>query len=178
MERFDTARIAVLRQALVQRVGLAVSAEPATRSDGTAEAAARLATVVASMPSTALLRHPQSCSILNHMVKSTQLDSAFGALADPIRRSVLGQLRNGESTVSELATEYSISLPAFLKHVRVLEDAGLVTTRKIGRVRYCRYSPQRLAAAEDWLRDHRQFWERQLDQLQRHFTDREREGTP
>lgn len=115
--------------------------------------------------------------ILNRMVKSSQLDSAFGALADPIRRSVLGQLRKGESTVSELATGYAISLPAFLKHVRVLEDAGLVSTRKVGRVRYCRYTPKRIAAAEEWLRDHRQFWERQLDHLERYFTVRKREDT-
>ena len=126
----------------------------------------------------ALLRNAKPRSILNRMVKSSQLDSAFAALADPIRRSVLGQLRNGESTVSELATGYAISLPAFLKHVRVLEDAGLVSTRKIGRVRHCRYSPRRLADVEHWLREHRQFWERQLDSLEGYFTDRQREGTP
>lgn len=126
----------------------------------------------------ALLRNAKPRSILNRMVKSSQLDTAFAALADPIRRSVLGQLRSGDSTVSELATGYAISLPAFLKHVRVLEDAGLVSTRKIGRVRHCRYSPRRLADVEHWLREHRQFWERQLDSLEGYFTDRQREGTP
>lgn len=110
------------------------------------------------------------------MVKPAQLDAAFGALSDPIRRSVLRRLSEGESTVSELAGGFAISLPAFLKHVRVLEEAGLVTTRKVGRLRYVRHSPQQLAAAEQWIHDHRAFWERQLAQLDRYFTDRNREG--
>ncbi len=77
--------------------------------------------------------------------------------------------------MSELAGGYSISLPAFLKHVRVLEDAGLVATRKVGRHRYVRHSPQQLAAAEQWIHDHRVFWERQLNRLDRYLTERKRE---
>jgi DNA-binding transcriptional ArsR family regulator len=123
-----------------------------------------------------LLRKTAHDEILNGMVKYEYLDAAFGALADPIRRAVLGQLTKGESTVSELASGYPISLPAFLRHIRVLENAGLVATRKIGRVRYCRYSPKRVVAAEEWLREHRLFWERQLDQLERHFANRKREN--
>jgi DNA-binding transcriptional ArsR family regulator len=72
------------------------------------------------------------------MVTSSELDSTFGALADPIRRSVLRRLANGEASVSALAVGFRISPPAFLKHIRVLEGAGLVRTRKIGRVRNCR----------------------------------------
>lgn len=111
------------------------------------------------------------------MVKPEQLDAAFQALSDPIRRSVLVQLVRGEAAVSELAGGYAISLPAFLKHVRVLESAGLVSTRKVGRVRYCRHAPSQLAAAEAWMREHRQFWELQLDRLDRYLTDRNPEGT-
>ena len=75
----------------------------------------------------------------------------------------------GDAPVSALATDHPISLPAFLKHLRLLEDAGLVSTEKVGRVRTCRLCADGLDAAEDWLRTHREFWNQQLDNLERLF---------
>jgi DNA-binding transcriptional ArsR family regulator len=95
------------------------------------------------------------------------LQATFAALADPVRREVIARLSQGEQTVSSLAAAYDMSLPGFLKHVRVLEEAGLVTTRKDGRVRTCRLEAGSLAAAEEWLSKHRIFWQRQLDSLER-----------
>jgi DNA-binding transcriptional ArsR family regulator len=95
------------------------------------------------------------------------LDQTFSALADPIRRSVVTRLAAGEESVSALADGHPISLPAFLKHVRVLERAGLVRTVKRGRVRRCRLDAARLREAEGWLQEHRLFWERQLHSLER-----------
>ena len=97
------------------------------------------------------------------------LDRTFAALADPVRRAVLDRLRDGDQGVSALATAHAISLPAFMKHVRTLERAGLMTTLKTGRVRTCRLCDAGLAAAETWLRTHRAFWEGQLDSLERLF---------
>jgi DNA-binding transcriptional ArsR family regulator len=96
------------------------------------------------------------------------LDQTFGALADPIRRDVVARLTRGEETLGTLAAAHPISLPAFLKHVRVLERAGLVRTVKRGRVRHCRLDPVRMAEAERWLEQHRLFWQRQLASLD-HF---------
>jgi DNA-binding transcriptional ArsR family regulator len=105
------------------------------------------------------------------------LDRTFVALADPVRRAVLARLRQGDEAVSALATDHPISLPAFLKHLRVLEDAGLVTTEKVGRVRTCRLCSDGLDAAEDWLRTHREFWNQQLDNLERLFQANRRDTT-
>lgn len=95
------------------------------------------------------------------------MQATFAALADPVRREVIERLSRGEESVSKLAADYEMSLPGFLKHVRVLELAGLVTTRKDGRVRTCRLEAGSLADAEAWLSKHRIFWQRQLDALER-----------
>src|ERR1041385_5704078 len=87
------------------------------------------------------------------MVNYPALDRTFTALADPIRRSVLASLRRGERSVSELAAPHPISLPAFLKHLHVLERAGLLSARKTGRVRRCRLRAAPLARATGWLAD-------------------------
>jgi DNA-binding transcriptional ArsR family regulator len=105
---------------------------------------------------------------VNFMVNShARLQATFGALADPVRRSVIEQLARGEAAVSSLAAGHAMSLPGFLKHLRVLEQAALVTTRKEGRVRTCRLQASSLADAEEWLSKHRIFWQRQLDSLER-----------
>lgn len=80
---------------------------------------------------------------------------------------MIERLSRGEESVSNLAADYEMSLPGFLKHVRVLEEAGLVTTRKEGRIRTCRLEAGSLADAEAWLSKHRIFWQRQLDSLER-----------
>ena len=93
------------------------------------------------------------------------LDSVFHALADPTRRAVLARLSRGPAPVSDLAEPYDMALPSFLQHLKVLEDSGLVRSRKDGRVRTCRLVPQPLKKAEGWMAERRAVWERRLDQL-------------
>jgi DNA-binding transcriptional ArsR family regulator len=106
------------------------------------------------------------------MVK--QLDEVLGALSDPTRRAMVARLAEGEASVSQLAEPLTMSLPAVLKHVRVLESAGLLRHRKEGRARICTLEPQPLAAVEDWLAPYRAFWEPRLDALVEHFERRGR----
>ena len=94
-----------------------------------------------------------------------QLDRVFRALGDPTRRAVLARLSLGEVTVSELARPFDMALPSFTQHLSVLEECGLVKSRKTGRVRTYRLAPQPLKAAERWMAEQRQTWERRLDQL-------------
>jgi DNA-binding transcriptional ArsR family regulator len=102
------------------------------------------------------------------MVKySATLDSTFGALADPTRRAILASLMLGETSLSDLAGPHRMSLPAVMKHVRVLQNAGLVSQKKIGRTRFCRLSPTPLRQAEDWIAQYRRFWEGAFDSLER-----------
>ena len=105
------------------------------------------------------------------MVKqSAALDATFSALADPTRRAMLTALMRREATVSELAEPHDISLPAVMKHLRVLEKVGLVSQRKLGRERHCRLAAHALKPASDWIAQYRQFWERQLDSLDRYLS--------
>ncbi|AUA58579.1 transcriptional regulator [Achromobacter spanius] len=97
------------------------------------------------------------------------LDSVFSALADGTRRRVLADLEQGTATVSELARPHAMSLPAFLKHLRVLEDAGLIARAKDGRVVSCTLSPQPMQAASDWLTRYEKFWTGQFDSLARYL---------
>ena len=107
------------------------------------------------------------------MVNFQPLTETFAALADPTRRAVVERLaKTGEAAVSELASEHEMSLPAFLKHVGVLERAGVLTTSKTGRVRHCRLAPRRLVEAERWIHSHRAFWEAQLESLDRFLRER------
>jgi DNA-binding transcriptional ArsR family regulator len=109
--------------------------------------------------------------MVNPMVKyHRRLDATFGALADPTRRAILAALTRGQTSVSVLATPHRMSLPAVMKHLRVLERAGLVKQRKKGRVRHCRLAARPLKQAEAWLSQYRMFWEHQLDALDRYLT--------
>ena len=94
-----------------------------------------------------------------------QLDRTFAALADPARRSMVERLVQGPASVSELAKPLPMSLPAVMLHLKVLEDSGLVTSQKTGRVRTCRIDPKMLSQAEQWVAERRQMWERNLDRL-------------
>jgi DNA-binding transcriptional ArsR family regulator len=94
-----------------------------------------------------------------------QLDKTFAALADPTRRALVERLVQGPATVSELARPLPMSLPAAMLHLKVLEESGLVTSQKVGRVRTCRIDPKMLSQAEQWVADRRRMWERSLDQL-------------
>ncbi len=93
------------------------------------------------------------------------LDMTFRALADPTRRAVLQALGRGPASVSELAKPFEMALPSFLQHLKMLEDGGLVETRKVGRVRTCTLKPEALAVAQDWLDAQRTLWTKRLEQL-------------
>ena len=94
-----------------------------------------------------------------------QLDAAFAALSDPTRRGILELLGHGDTTISELAATFGMTLTGVRKHVRILEQAGLVTTEKVGRVRYCRIGPRRLDDETTWIAMYRQMLESRLDRL-------------
>jgi len=99
------------------------------------------------------------------MVQYPQLDRTFAALADPTRRGVLERLGRGSATISELAEPFAISLTGMKKHVQVLEDAGLVTTEKVGRTRRCTVGPRRLEDVQQWTQMYRRMLEDRLDRL-------------
>lgn len=106
--------------------------------------------------------------ILNHMVESDspRLDTIFQALADPTRRGMLANLALGERSVGELGEPFDISFAGAAKHVKVLENAGLIGRRKAGRRQICSLRAEPLAEAEQWLRQWERFWSARLDRLQ------------
>ena len=97
--------------------------------------------------------------------QSAPLDLMFQALADPARRGMVARLCRGPASVSELAQPLTMSLPAVLQHLQVLEASGLVKSKKVGRVRTCRIESKALGTAEQWLAERRASWERRLDRL-------------
>ncbi|MDI1442754.1 metalloregulator ArsR/SmtB family transcription factor [Polyangium sp. 6x1] len=97
--------------------------------------------------------------------QSASLDRMFQALADPTRRVMIERLSRGPASVSELAEPLSMSLPAVMQHLSVLETSGLVRSEKAGRVRTCRLEPTALRAAEHWIAERRASWERCFDRL-------------
>ncbi len=111
------------------------------------------------------------------MVKLQPLDRTFSAISDPTRRGILERLSHGSATVGELAQPSGMSLPGVLKHVRVLEDAHLVTTEKDGRRRVCRLGPEHLEDATQWIATYRCRWERRLDRLEGYLEDTRGGGT-
>ena len=96
-----------------------------------------------------------------------QLDQTFAALADPTRRALLGRLESGAKTLSELAAPFPVSLMAIQKHVKVLEEAGLVETEKLGRSRHVKLRPQGLTPVVQWVRLSEQRWNAAFDRLAR-----------
>lgn len=104
--------------------------------------------------------------IVNRMVQySKRLDSSFAALSDATRRGILQRLGRGDATITELAEAFDLTLTGIKKHVSVLEDAGLVTTEKVGRVRTCRLGRERLEAEARFIETYRQMAESRLDHL-------------
>jgi DNA-binding transcriptional ArsR family regulator len=108
-----------------------------------------------------------SALIVNHMVNLSlgDIDRTFSALSNPIRRGILTRLRDGAAPVKELAAPFDISLPGMLKHIGVLEDAGLVRTEKKGRVKTCSLTAAPLLEAAEWLSFYREFWTGRRDAL-------------
>ncbi|MBL8552024.1 MAG: winged helix-turn-helix transcriptional regulator [Hyphomonadaceae bacterium] len=89
----------------------------------------------------------------------------FSALADPARRAVISRLARGPASVSELAKPLKMSLPAIAPHLKLLEESGFVSSRKVGRVRTCRLEPKRLQVAQNWLSQQRAHWEARFDRM-------------
>jgi DNA-binding transcriptional ArsR family regulator len=108
--------------------------------------------------------------------RSTDLDRLFHALADPARRAMVERLSYGPAPVSELARPLPMSLPAAMQHLGVLEEAGLVRSEKVGRVRTCAIEPQMLSQAEQWISARRIDWEHRLDRLGEYLKTLEKKG--
>jgi DNA-binding transcriptional ArsR family regulator len=107
---------------------------------------------------------------MNHMVQQQVLDRAFAALADSTRRGILVRLGEGPATIGELAAPTGMTLTGLKKHVQVLEEAGLVTTEKVGRSRECQLGSERLDDVMQWIEFYQRLWERRLDGLEAYFT--------
>ena len=105
--------------------------------------------------------------------QSARLDGVFVALADPTRRAVIRRLGEGPASVGDLARSFPMTLPSFLKHVRMLERQGLIRTAKSGRVRTCELDRARLGLVEDWLAEQKRVWEDRTDRLERFVTTSE-----
>src|SRR5689334_14766051 len=103
------------------------------------------------------------------MVKysTSRLDASFAALSDVTRRGVLEQLGRSDASITDLADKFQMTLAGMMKHVGVLEQAGLVTTEKVGRVRTCKLGTHRLDEEAAWLERHRQHWDSRFDELDR-----------
>ena len=99
------------------------------------------------------------------MLNQRDLDQLLDALADPTRRAIVERLGGGPASVTQLAGPLPMSLPAVIQHLQVLERSGIVSTRKVGRVRTCQLEPERLEPLVDWIAARRRTWERRLDHL-------------
>ncbi len=99
--------------------------------------------------------------------EAARLDASFGALSDATRRGVLEQLGRADASITELAEKFHMTLTGMKKHVGVLEEAGLVTTQKVGRVRTCKLGPRRLEEEAAWIERYRRLWDARFDELDR-----------
>ncbi|MDB5203960.1 MAG: putative ArsR family transcriptional regulator [Ferruginibacter sp.] len=108
--------------------------------------------------------------------QSDPLDVLFAALADPSRRSMIDRLSRGSASMSELAAPLDMSLPAVQQHLNVLAASGIVSTKKIGRVRSCSLEPEVLNQAQRWIAERRQIWADRLDRLGMFLQEPESQG--
>jgi DNA-binding transcriptional ArsR family regulator len=124
-------------------------------------------------------KSPVWCFTVNHMVHyQARLDITFAALSDVTRRGVLEQLGGSDASITDLAQRFHMTLTGMKKHVSVLEQAGLVTTKKVGRVRTCKLGARRLEEEAAWIERHRQLWSARfdaLDELVEHLKCKEKE---
>ena len=102
------------------------------------------------------------------------LDRTFSAVSDPTRREILDRLARGPASISELAQPIGISLPGLMKHIKILEEADLVTTKKNGRTRECTLGTARLDEAAKWIEGYRERWEKRLDRLETYIADKKK----
>lgn len=105
------------------------------------------------------------------MSSHDQLSTTFAALADPTRRAILARLSAGETSVTDLAEPFDMSLPAITKHLKVLERAGLISRSRDAQWRPCRLEAKPLEAASDWVEQYRKFWEDSMDRLEEYLTE-------
>ncbi len=106
-------------------------------------------------------------------MRETDLDTTFQALADPTRRAIIARLKSGDTaSLSDLAEPFDMSLPGVMKHVGILETAGLIEREKVGRTVYCRLNTEPMAQAISWLEEMEQFWSGRLDALAEHVERR------
>ena len=96
---------------------------------------------------------------------SKSFDRTFHALSDPTRRAVVASLMKGSASVKELAKPFEMGLPSFMKHIKVLQDSGLVVSEKVGRVRTCYIKTEQLEAAESWLHEQQKIWNERTNRL-------------
>ena len=103
--------------------------------------------------------------MVQYVMPTDRLSATFAALADPTRRAILARLTLGETSVSELAAPFAMSLPAISKHLKVLERAGLITRGRDAQMRPCKIDVKALKGVDDWLAEYRRLWEERLDRL-------------
>ena len=122
---------------------------------------------------------PARRAILNYMVQYTQprFDASFAALSDATRRGVLEQLGRGDASITDLAEKFHMTLTGMKKHVGVLEQVGLVTTQKVGRVRTCKLGPRQLEEEAAWIERYRQLWASRFDELDKVIEELKRKET-
>lgn len=113
-----------------------------------------------------MVEHSATAVIFNHMVEQSSLDRVFHALSDPTRRAMLRTLAGRPRSVGELAEPHDMSFAAAAKHVKVLEEAGLLAREVRGRHHFCHLSPAPLAAADQWLAFYERYWSQRLDALE------------
>jgi DNA-binding transcriptional ArsR family regulator len=106
-----------------------------------------------------------------------QLDRAFHALSDPTRRAILARLADGDAGVLDVAAPFAMSQPAITKHLRVMEEAGLISRHRQARRRMCHLEPQRLKQLSDWVGSYREFWEESFERLDELLEEMQDPGT-
>src|SRR5579884_2284230 len=113
------------------------------------------------------LHAADTCYIMNRMVqfKRTHLDASFAAISDATRRGILERLGRADASITDLAGRFHMTLTGMKKHIGVLEQAGLVTTEKLGRVRTCKLGRRRLEQEAAWIERYRRLWEARFDEL-------------
>ena len=111
-------------------------------------------------------------------MQADQLSSTFAALADPTRRAILARLALGETSVTELAEPFDMSLPAVSKHLKVLERAGLIARSREAQWRPCKLEAARLREVADWVERYRRFWEESFDRLEGYLKELQKQDQP
>jgi DNA-binding transcriptional ArsR family regulator len=111
------------------------------------------------------------------VIEEDRLSDTFAALANTTRRAILARLADGDATVNELAEPFDLTLPAISKHIKVLEQAGLVVRARRAQYRPCSLNPTALAQVSTWADRHRQVWEQRFDRMDAHLRTQERTGT-